>query len=117
VFTTILPLCRSSKKYLLVLRVLFVEQKESTKKQTTNTATKWPNKKAKMSLGPNGKKTEKSVRSGAVLVFFETGPVFSERSFFGPWRTTQNGLFLVLFVLFWYFFAEFTPATGTSKDR
>jgi hypothetical protein len=37
-------------------------------------------------LEPNGKKTEKSVRSGPVLVFLRTGP--------GPVLFLQNGLFL-----------------------
>ena len=63
------------------------------------------------------KKTKISVQSGPVLVFFGTGPVLlSRKVFFCPWRTTQNGPFLVFFLLFWYSFAEITPA-GTSNDR
>jgi hypothetical protein len=76
------------------------------------------------SLGPNGKKTEKSVRSGPVLVFLRTGPgpvLFFQNGLFGPRRTTPNGPFLVLLVLFWCFFNEFTPGpdsrTGKDRDR
>ena len=105
-FTTILPLCRSSKKvFLLVVRVMCKLGKESVKKPQQKAESEQNNQMEKM--------TEKSVLSGPVLVFFGTGP--------GPVLFFQNGLFLVLGgtqkVLFWYFLFFFGTFLLNSRPQ